>query len=136
MPLTEIRAEVQFPEHRVDDDRGDMEADRQWRHEKKRGLTHDDILDASVRINPELRRRSELLFVVAPHGPNGRLWLGALTAPLMPTGLTACGVGQIISIIDGSARGASSTAMSLAGAGRDRTFVNAPTAPRRRQLGA
>jgi AcrR family transcriptional regulator len=57
---------------------------------------------------------AELPFVAAPHGPNWLLWLEALTAPLMTTGLAPADVGQMISIVDGYTRGASDTAISLA----------------------
>ena len=57
---------------------------------------------------------AELPFVAAPHGPNWLLWLEALTAPLMTTGLAPADAGQMISIIDGYTRGASDTAISLA----------------------
>jgi hypothetical protein len=71
-----------------------------WAHAKRRMLCAREWL-------------AELPFVAAPHGPNWLLWVEALTAPLMTTGLAPADVGQMISIIDGYTRGASDTAISL-----------------------
>jgi AcrR family transcriptional regulator len=80
---------------------GDWRADvTRWAHAKRRMLCEREWL-------------AELPFVAAPHGPNWLLWVEALTAPLMTTGLAPADVGQMISIIDGYTRGASDTAISL-----------------------
>jgi AcrR family transcriptional regulator len=82
--------------------RGDWRAEvTHWAHAKR----------AMLCSRPWL---AELPFVAAPHGPNWLLWVEALTAPLMTTGLPPAEVGQMISIVDGYTRGASDTAISLA----------------------
>jgi AcrR family transcriptional regulator len=81
--------------------RGDWRTEvTRWAHAKRRMLCAREWL-------------AELPFVAAPHGPNWLLWVEALTAPLMTTGLAPADVGQMISIIDGYTRGASDTAISL-----------------------
>lgn len=57
---------------------------------------------------------AELPFVAAPHGPNWLSWLEAALDALSRTGLSAPDMGQMLSVIDGYARGASDTAVSLA----------------------
>ncbi len=74
---------------------------RQWAHAKR----------ASLCARPWL---AELPFVAAPHGPNWLGWLEAITDSLARTGLNAADIGGALSIVDGYARGASDTAVSLA----------------------
>ncbi|MFN8570998.1 MAG: TetR/AcrR family transcriptional regulator [Gemmatimonadaceae bacterium] len=57
---------------------------------------------------------AELPFVAAPHGPNWLSWLEALASPLSRAGLRGEDIGQMISVVDGYARGASDTSISLA----------------------
>ena len=57
---------------------------------------------------------AELPFVAAPHGPNWLSWLEALADSFARAGLVGEDIGQMISIVDGYARGASDTAVSLA----------------------
>ena len=57
---------------------------------------------------------AELPFVAAPHGPNWLAWLEALADALSDAGLNGPDMGQMLSIIDAYARGASDTAISLA----------------------
>lgn len=57
---------------------------------------------------------AEMPFVAAPHGPNWLLWLEALAEPFSDIGLSPADIGQMISVIDGYARGASDTSVSLA----------------------
>jgi AcrR family transcriptional regulator len=96
--------------------RGDWRTEvTRWAHAKRRMLCAREWL-------------AELPFVAAPHGPNWLLWVEALTAPLMTTGLAPADVGQMISIIDGYTRGASDTAISLERArGRSRRCRSRPS---------
>jgi AcrR family transcriptional regulator len=65
--------------------RGDWRTEvTRWAHAKRRMLCAREWL-------------AELPFVAAPHGPNWLLWVEALTAPLMTTGLAPADVGQMIS---------------------------------------
>jgi len=57
---------------------------------------------------------AELPFVAAPHGPNWLSWLEALAAPLHRAGFRGETLGQMLSIVDQFARGASDTSISLA----------------------
>ena len=57
---------------------------------------------------------AEQPFIAAPHGPNWLLWLEALADPFSTIGLGPADIGQMISVVDGYARGASDTAVSLA----------------------
>ena len=82
--------------------RGDWRAEvARWAHAKR----------AMLCARPWL---AELPFVAAPHGPNWLRWLEALASPLSGTDLAAAEIGQMISIIEGYARGASDTSVSLA----------------------
>jgi AcrR family transcriptional regulator len=57
---------------------------------------------------------AELPFVAAPHGPNWLSWLEALARPLYRVGFRGETLGQMLSIVDQFARGASDTSISLA----------------------
>lgn len=57
---------------------------------------------------------AELPFVAAPHGPNWLAWLEGLASPLSRAGFAGETLGQMLSVVDGYARGASDTSISLA----------------------
>jgi AcrR family transcriptional regulator len=57
---------------------------------------------------------AELPFVAAPHGPNWLAWLEGLASPLYRAGFRGELLGQMLGVVDGYARGASDTSISLA----------------------
>jgi AcrR family transcriptional regulator len=95
-----IDAGMGLPPKPVNPPRGWREEVSAWSHAKR------EMLCARAWL-------AELPFVAAPHGPNWMAWLEGLAAPLARAGLRGELIGQMLSIVDGYARGASDTAISL-----------------------